>query len=493
MTPPNLMTDLLQQAIDAHRTNNLIEAERLYRLAFDGDPNLPDARYNLGMLYGQKNHIEDAFKEFKLAVDIKPDFGEAWLMLSQCANQLGQDDLGLEASIRAVQLLPTIARAWMRHGVALNRLNRDEEAVAAYRRATKLEPGFINAWINLGVALKNSGQPQEAEQAILHAIHISGATLDTDDAAEDNYNILHWHLALLKLGLDQYKEGFAYFRARFKGGTNWNRFQNTAPLWRSEDIQGKSILITAEQGHGDMLMMARYLPLLKARGAKIIFQTHPALKRYFTGWNGADQVIATDEPLSMSFNFHVPIFDLPYRFNTSLQTIPAQIPYLPLSEADAKTQLAVSTQKRIGVIWAGQPDNARDKLRSLPLAIFACIFDVQSLTFYNLTRDLKAGDTDILQQKNVVNLASHLNDFADTARLINQLDLVITCDTAMAHLAGGMGKAVWVLLPFVPDWRWGYSRRDTPWYPTAKLFRQHQRGDWSGAMQEIKSALQTIK
>jgi tetratricopeptide (TPR) repeat protein len=481
------MTDFLSRAVAAHRSNNLAEAERLYRAALEEQPSRADARYNLGVIYGQQNRAVDALHELSLAVEAKPDFGEAWFMLCEFADQLDRQELNLRAAQQATQLLPNMPRAWLRYGLALSRLGRDEEAITAYRRALELDPTLIKAWVNLCFSSKAIGRLREAEDAIRKAIEIAGQTFDTGEDVESQYSFMHFHLALLELLQDRYREGFAHFRARFQGGTDWKRLQTSRPLWRGEDLRDKTILITAEQGHGDMLMMARYLPLLKSKGARVIFQTHPTLVKLFTGWAGADQIISLDAPLDMPFDYHAAVFDLPHRFGTDSATIPAQVPYLPIPEA--KKILPTDGKPKIGVIWAGHPQNIRGKNRSVPLEIFAELFAETNCHFFSLTRDARPGENELLPNYPVTDLAVQIGDFADSARLMVPLDLVITCDTATAHLAGGMGKKTWVLLPFSADWRWGLGRDDCPWYPTLRLFRQSQRDDWTSVIRQVKDEL----
>ncbi len=486
------MTDLLEHAIAAHRAGQLAEAQKLYIVVLKEQPDRADARHNLGVIYGQQGRLAEAVREFAAATEAKPDFGEAWLMLSECAGRLGQHELGLKASAEAARLLPTMARAWLRHGLALNQMMRDEEAADAYRRAVEIEPSLTAAWINLCVSLKLIGQPDDAEAAIREAIARTDTNLDTDDKAEDAYNLLHWHLALLELATGDWTNGFAHFRARFKGGTNWKRFDGAKPLWRGESLEGKTLLITAEQGHGDLLMMARYLPELKRRGATIIFQTHPALTRYFSGWSGADEMISTDTALDkLSYDFHAPIFDLPYRFATTPDSIPAAIPYLPMLEPDEATRLPQTEGRRVGIIWAGQPHNPRDTMRSVPATAFAALFSAPGCRFFNLTRETTDDDRALLARHGVTDLSPVIHDFADVARILGQLDLLVTCDTAAAHLAGGMGKMTYVLLPFAPDWRWGFRREDCPWYPTMRLFRQQRRGAWGDVLAKVESVMKT--
>lgn len=488
-----IMPEIIQQAFDVHHNGRLAEAEKLYLSVASEDPNYFQARYRLGMVYDAQDRLAEALQEFIKITKARPDFAEVWLALSKCAQRLGQNDLSLEASIKSTLLMPQQAQAWLRNGFALSCLGRDSGAIQSYHRATELDPQSTSAWINLGLTLKKIGKPLDAECAIEKAMKFSGATFATEDDAEEYYGLLQWHLALIKLGLGKYRDGFAYFRARFKGGTSWKRLHTKHPLWRQQELRNKTILITAEQGHGDLLMMARYLPLIKKQGAKIIFQTHPALTRYFMGWEAVEDIISTDKPVPAHFDYYAPIFDLPYIFRTEMQTIPAQSPYLPILQSDEKTALIPCDGRKIGVLWAGEPLNPRDKLRSLPLEHFVDIFAAPGNCFFSLAHKVSDQDLALLKQYNVQNLADRIDDFADLARITSQLDLIITCDTAIAHLAGGMGKTVWIILPHDPDWRWGYESSHSTWHPSAQLFRQSRPQDWADVMENVKKALQALR
>ena len=212
----------------------------------------------------------------------------------------------------------------------------------------------------------------------------------------------------------------------------------------------------------------------------------------FNGWNGADVLIAHKEKIPPC-DFYASSFDLPHRCGTTLETIPAQTPYLPLLPPDEVTRLDSGGLPKIGVVWGGSPLHSNDAKRSVPLKIIAEIFTLPHLKFYSFNRDLKPGDAEILPSYPVENLVPRLTDFGAAARLIGQMDVVITCDTATAHLAGGLGKQVWVMLPFAPDWRWLTERSDSPWYPTARLFRQPRSGDWQSVVTAVKELLGSLK
>jgi ADP-heptose:LPS heptosyltransferase len=431
-------------------------------------------------------------REISQALQVKPDFGQGWFMLCEFADAIGQQELNRFAGEQAVRLMPDNGRAWLRYGLALSRLEQDDEAIKAYRRAAELEPSLVKAWVNLCVTAKALGNYAESETFIRRAFEVSKTVIPDETAHEvdeSEYNYLFWHLSLLELLTGRYREGFAHFRARFRGGTDWKRFESDKPLWRGEELRGKTILVTVEQGFGDALMLCRYLHWLKADGARVVFQVHTPLVPLFKNWPGADEVIPYGAAVTTVFDFHTAIFDLPHRFDTALETVPASVPYLPTPEPDDDTLLPDAGGLKVGIIWAGQPDNLRGKNRSIPLKIFADIFSIKGCQFFSLTRDKRPGETELLKQCPVTDLAPLLTGFAVTARFMNQMDLIISCDTATAHLAGGMGKKVWTLLPFVADWRWALEREDNVWYPTMRLFRQNRRDVWDDVVMRVKNAL----
>jgi ADP-heptose:LPS heptosyltransferase len=285
-------------------------------------------------------------------------------------------------------------------------------------------------------------------------------------------------------------QGFGRFRSRFTSKGGLQRFDFAQPVWQGEDIRNKTILVFDEEGRGDGLMMARYLPLLKERGARVKFHAKPSFANLFRNWSGIDEMVVEGELLGQ-FDTYCWIMDLPYHFGTTLGTIP-RAAYLPQLSPTAETNLsATAGKKKIGVVWAGssQKINGLDK-RAVPLRNFADLFDIAGYEFYNLTRDKREGDTEFMAHFPITDLAPQLRDFADLSRFVAQMDLIITVDTATAHLAGGMGKPVWNLLPFCPDWRWMLDRADSPWYPTMRLMRQQKPGDWIAVIDQIKNDLQ---
>lgn len=253
-----------------------------------------------------------------------------------------------------------------------------------------------------------------------------------------------------------------------------------------------------EEGRGDGLMLCRYLPLLRARGAYVKFYVRPVFGRLFKGWEGADEVITHDEPIG-DFDLYTWVLDLPYCFNTTLDSLPATVPYLPLlkdNNSDYKFEREDEKKIKVGVIWAGSTGQALTRStkvlhdrRHVPLNIFSKLFELEGCEFYSLTRDKKDGDDDLIEKYHIVDLAKRIHDFRDLAQFVQQLDIIISCDTALPHLAGGMGKEIWTLLACSADWRWLTECEDSPWYPTMRLFRQSTNGDWDELVRRVKKTL----
>lgn len=464
------------------------EAEAAYVQTLRLAPEHAEARNNLALCHEQAGRLDDALRELQETVARHEDYAEGWLNLCNIAEKTGDYALSCRAGVKAAALTPQNASAWLGLGVALNRLERHEEALEAYRRALACRPDWLEAWDNIGQSYQFLNRLDEAEAAYRKTVELAGqgiADEDTRRPDEREYGNRHWHLALLELLKGDYRRGFARYRARFGEVGGLCRPAYRQPVWQGEPLCGKTILVMDEQGMGDCLMMARYLPLLKAQGARVKFLVHAALAPLFAGWAGADAVIAHGQPVG-DFDCYASIFDLPYGFGTVLETIPNRTPYLP---AIAPVPLEAGDGLKVGVVWAGAPKHKHDGRRSVPLAQFATLFDAPEAWFFSLNRDVRRGDAELLTRYPVTDLTARLHHFGDLAACVAAMDMIVTCDTATAHLAGGMGKPVWTLLPFAPDWRWLTARTDSPWYPTMRLFRQPRSGDWASVMAAVRDAL----
>jgi tetratricopeptide (TPR) repeat protein len=359
-----------------------------------------------------------------------------------------------------------------------------DRSIAEFQQAVSLRPDFASAWSNLANVLRDVGRVDEAFAVYRRAISVQP---DHPDA--------HKNLAILRLLLGDYENGFLEYEWRWKcHNAQLRRFDR--PRWTGEDPSGKTVFIYEEQGYGDVIQFSRYAKVLADRGAKVIFGCRPELARLISCCSGVSQVVAAGQSLP-SFDLHCPLLSLPlFCGTTTLASVPAQVPYFRLSEEIGrpwKDRFASGAAPRVGLCWAGNPLNRNDRFRSIPLKKFEPlaatngIEGIEGIEFHSLQVGPAASERTRVPQLNLHDHESKLRDFADTAALIDQLDLVISVDTAIAHLAGALGKPVWVLLPAAPDWRWLLKRTNSPWYSTARLFRFQQ--NWDEALAPVAAQL----
>ncbi len=452
---PGFLNDLGNALADLGR---LDEAERSYREALTLEPGYAPAHYNLGIALQALGRLEEAERSYRQASKLKPDYCEAH-------NNLGN---------------------------LLKDAGRLDEAERSYRTALALKPGFADAHNNLGVVLQMLGRREEAERSYRQALVLAPA----DPRIGMNRSILE----LLK---GDYEQGLQHYESRLLGGSEktaggFRRMLarlDGIPWWRGEDIAGRSLLIWTEQGYGDSLMMLRYLPQTRQRGAaRVAVYCEPELVRLIRALPGVDEVIPKEQALpSGGFDCHCPAMSLPLRFGTRVDTIPRDVPYLHVPADSTRSwaeRLARIGRPRVGLVWAGGGIFADDRRRSIGLAPFARLLQVPGVSFVNLQKGAAAAQL-LELGPGIADWMDECDDFLDTAALVANLDLVISVDTAVAHLAGALGRPVWLLNRFESEWRWLLDREDAPWYPTMRIFRQARRGDWDEVMERVASALAT--
>ena len=426
-------------------------AEACFLQALALVPDLGAARANLGYLKEQQGALAEAEVHYCAALALLPEQLQLHLNLASLLLKLKRFDDAETAGRAALQLAPAAPAAWSNLGVLLACVQREEEAERCYRKALELDAGYAKAHYNLGYLLLRQGR---------------------------------WTEGLPKLDM----------RWRFE-----RLLQHfTCPRWQGEDLDGKSIVIGFEAGHGDTLQFCRYAALLKARGAaRVAVYCHPALKQLLTTLAGADEVYAIDDASSAGgWDCWTLPMSLPQYFDTRVDNVQAPIPYLSADAALAAQWAAALPEAplRVGLAWRGNPNFENDADRSLPsLQMLAPLGAADGVQFVSLQKGL--GESEALQAPAGMRLhaaGAALRDFADTAALISNLDLVISIDTAVAHLAGALGKPCWLLLPdYRTDWRWLTARADTPWYPQMRLFRQPRAGDWASVVTAVAAALQS--
>jgi len=542
----------IQSAIKHHRAGNLQQAEDLYKKILKKQPENVDVLHMLGVVYSDLGNYELAIKHIKKALHYNPTNYHAYYNLGNAFRDNRQPEEAIESYQKTIQLNPYFVDAYYNLGILLQDSGFLEEAILQYRKALKLNPNFYNSYYNLGNVLRGKGLLDEAmvcyqkviqlnpefagahcnlgnvlhekgklDEAITHyqkalqlnqnlaevynnlgnVLHDSGhfekALTCYQKAIQLNPDLAdaHWNIALIHLLTGNFREGWKGYEWRWKLKDPIQRVF-AQPLWDGSDIEGRTILLYAEQGFGDAIQFIRYAPLIAQRGAQVIVECHKELASLIRNVEGVQEIFVFGEQLP-KFDVHCPLLSLPLVFDTTLETIPAKVPYI---SADSTTVRKWedrlkhdNAELKIGLLWAGNPKLKGNIFRSFSLETFSPLAQLDNITFYSLQKG-EASE----QAKNppegmrLIDYTDEIHDFSDTAALIENLDLVISADTAVAHLAGAMGKPVWTMIPFAPDWRWLLNREDSPWYPTMRLFRQPSLGDWESLMNRILEELKTL-
>jgi tetratricopeptide (TPR) repeat protein len=456
----------------------LDDAETAFRRAIELEASNASAHCNLGTLQRTRGEREEAAASYRRAIEIQPALAAAHYNLGTVLAELDRPEEAIAAFQRALQLEPNSADIHHRLGNAFAALDRFDDAAAAYRQALALKPDFAEAHTHLATMLRYLRHFDEAETEYHRALTLKP---DLADAA--------FGLALQRLLLGDYASGWAPYEAR------WAVFQAAKrdfgqPLWDGTPLHGRRLLIHAEQGRGDAIQFIRYASLAAERGGKIVVECQASLVELLRTAKGVDEVAAAGDALP-AFDVHIPMLSLPRIFQTTRENIPAQVPYLSVPADRPATDHGPF---RVGLAWAGSPHNRHHRLRDIPLRALLPLLEVDGVEFVSLqVGDAAAQLREISDAAPITEASSHLRDFADTAALVNELDLVISVDTAVAHLAGALARPVWTLVPFVPDWRWGFEGGTTPWYPTMRLFRQPALGDWGSVVADVARELEQIE
>ena len=430
----------------------------------------------------QAGKLVEAEQLCEQIVAAKPDFFDALYVLAFVQSGLAKNDAALASLDRALKVRPDFARAHFKRGNVLQALKRYEEAVASFDHALGLRPSYAVAHYNRGLALHELRRCEEAVASYERAINLR------PDFAEAHLNQSLSRLVIADFGRGW--QGYEWRRKVKSPGNIWRNFKQ--PQWFGhENISGKTILLPAEQGYGDTIQFCRYVPLIAARGARVVLEVLTPLAELMTTLTGTSQIVCRNDPLP-DFDIHCPLLSLPLAFGTRLETIPSAVPYLRASSQGAMTwdtRLGPKRRPRIGLAWSGERLHPGDLNRSIPLSALLSLLDIDA-TFVSLQKVVRAEDAMVLQTRgDLRHFGDALKNFSDTAALISNLDLVISIDTSVAHLAGALAKPVWVLLPFIPDWRWLHDRADSPWYPTARLFRQDNTRAWDNVIVRVHAAL----
>jgi tetratricopeptide (TPR) repeat protein len=541
----------MQDAVALHQQGRLREAEKLYARVLKAAPDQFDALHLLGLAKAQGGQMGEAHRLISGALKLNPKMPDAWVNLANVLHALKRDTEALDCLDKALALRPGDANALQsrgnallalgrpqealacfdevlarnpRHGEArLNRgsalaglgrtapaladfdtalalmpghpaalynrgnalaaLGRYDEALAAFDRALAAAPGHGNAWNNRGRALQALDRHAEAVASFDKAIELQK---DNADA--------HFNRALSLLTLGDLARGFEQYEWRWqRSGMRDTRRGYGKPLWLGEyPLARKTILLHAEQGLGDTIQFARYAPRLARAGATVVLEVQPELKNLLAGVEGVASCHARGDQLP-AYDVHCPLGSLPLAFKTEPASIPADIPYLRADQgrlAQWRARIDDLPGKRITIAWAGNASHANDRNRSIDLKLLEPLLALEGTSFLSIQRELRGDDAETLARlSNVRHLGGEFADMADTAAIAALTDLTISVDTSVVHLAGALGRPVWVMLPFAPDWRWTLSGGNCPWYPQARLFRQPALGDWPGAIAALRAEL----
>lgn len=426
----------------------------------------------------------DAVALFDRCLNEQPDHAESLHGAAMSLVQIGEPERALERMARLVARYPRVAEVHYNRGTLLGSIGRYDEELAAYRDAIALKPNFVRAYVNLGVALRDLQRFDEALQQFRKALSI-----DNNDAGART------NRAQTNLLLGEFEHGWRDYEWRWRDGTMSHGLPD-ATLWTGKPpLKDKTVLVHFEQGFGDTLQFVRFVDRLKVLGARVVLRVQDALLPLLRDHPGADDVIGEAASLP-SFDYHIPTLSLPFALKLRANDLGMASPYLHADAALVAQWDGLfgesSERPRVGIVWSGSRSHLNDHNRSIPLAQLKPLFTANAM-FVSLQNDLRERDRlvfeELLQQGALHDVSARLNTFADTAALIEHLDLVITVDTAVAHLAGALGKPVWIALPFTPDWRWQLNRDDSPWYPQMRLFRQARRGEWADVVAKLRSEL----
>ncbi len=506
---------LLARARGLRASGNLVEASERYRETIGLDPHNVEAVYELGICECQQGdwlaaiasfcnaletdpanaHVydelavalsslgfqEEALAGFDKAIRLKPDFAAAHFNRGTLLSTLGRHSEALRCFDLAISMHNDFVEAHYNRGNALLALFREEEALSSYATTVSLRGDFAEAHYNLGNTLSVLGKPKDALRSLECAIALR------PHFAEAAYNA-----SLCYLQTGAFSSGWRLYERRWQTPAQASfKRQFSQPQWSlDDDALGRTVLIHAEQGFGDTIQFCRYVSLVADRGWRVIVEVPASLKSLLGSLDGRMQVVARGEALP-PFDMHIPMLSLPGAFRTELHTIPSKVPYL---EADHmrvehwKRMLGKKTAGiRIGLMWSGRTTSRNERKRAIPLQLLTMAFSTFDVELVSMQKEVPVEDQPVMNHdKRVRDFRESLEDFSETAALISNIDLVISIDTAVAHLAGALGKPVWILLPYAADWRWLLDRSDSPWYPSARLFRQSRQGDWSNVIEQLR-------
>ncbi len=472
---------LLENARQHVKQQRLQEAAKAYAAVLDLDPNCVEAFGQLGYLLFHFKLYAESLKYLKKAMHLAPTAPKLNLLMAAVLRKLGRLEESAECCLRETKISPTDADAHYNLGLARRSLNRPHEALESYRSAVELRPDYVDAIMGLALALRQTGDDAAAQEWFERVLVLQPANAEA-----------HWEMATILLSQGRFERGWQEYEWRWKLKERTSPVpQFEQPLWDGKDLGGRRILLHCEQGFGDVIQFSRYAALVADRHGEVILGCAEPLRPIMETVPGVTVVVTSrrDHP---PFDAHAPLMSLPAIFRTTIATVPQQIPYLrvPAAKASSSPWAEGLPGLKVGLTWAAESASANTHIRSVSLDCLKPLLNLPGIQWYSLQVGRAADELAAPGCARLIkDLGHRFTNFGDTARAIGELDLVLSVDTCVAHLAGALGKPVWTMLPFDVDWRWMIGRSDTPWYPTMRLFRQARRGDWAGVISQIETAL----
>jgi len=461
------------------------EAIKNYRRVIEIDPDHAKAYFSIGLIFQLHGKIREAEKFYLKAIEMNPDFAEAYSNLSSIF--CNKRDLGnaLYYAVKSVRLQPQNPFSLNNLGKVYGYLYQYDKAVKFFKKAIEIKPDLVEAYSNLG-------------SCYLNLRDIRKSLYFTEKALSLNPNFVEarCNRGFIYLTLGEYEKGWQDYEWRwYRKEFEKIKRDFSKPIWNGEDIVNKTLFVFAEQGFGDTIQFCRFLKIARKKVGKLIFEVPSALKKIIDFCEGADLVIKSGERIP-DFDFYVPLLSLPRVLNIKLQDVYTGIPYLSVKRDDLARNSILSKYKdkfKIGFVWAGNREHLNDLNRSIDVTYFIRLTDVPNVQLFSLQKNPSEADCLKLRENGkIVDLNEYINDFYDTAIFIKNMDLVVSADTAVAHLAGAIGKNVWLLLPYNSDWRWLLDGEDSPWYPTMRIFRQKKLGNWENVFDNVFTELKKL-
>jgi tetratricopeptide (TPR) repeat protein len=477
---PDATPDSFEQssklAFELHNAGRTAEAEALCRVLLQIRPQDGQVLFLLGMVLHKAGRDNEALGWLSLASQYHPEAARIFHGLGCVYQGLEDHKHAVAALEKAIQLDPQSPAPYYHLGLNCYWLEQVERAVSLFRRAVQINPQDSKSWNNLGKCLKELNQLDESIEAYNRALEI-----------EPGYALVRYGRAVSLLTAGRLTEGFKEYESRWH---SMPRRQFSEPQWKGENAVGKTLFVHAEQGFGDAIQMVRFIRLARERVGHVILECRPELHALFKHSKCADIVIPYGAPIP-AFDYYLPSSSLPYALGIVMETIPNQIPYL--QAPPHATLTSQQGQLKVGLAWAGNPSHHQDAARSLCLQDLTPILNVPNIAFYSLQQSVPTRDQACLASlSGALNANLKFKDYLETASVVNAMDLIISVDTSVAHLAGALGKPVWTLIQHSPDWRWFLDRTDSPWYLTMKLYRQAERNRWESPVTQIAEDLRRL-